>query len=170
VTAAQALLSSIVQVQGPHLAKFFERRIPDACDVQDLVQEVYLRVLKLERPDLIRNPRAYVFRVAANIAREYWLKCAARPPHVEFEDAPGADASMDDSHCEALARLEQLALMLGDLPPKVGAALIWAHRDGHTYKEIAKRLSVSKNRVKKYLARAIAHCRERAAAEATAGF
>jgi RNA polymerase sigma factor (sigma-70 family) len=141
--------------------------VSDPADAHDLVQEVYMRLLKLERADLIRSPQAYLYRVAANIAREYWLKHAARPRHVPVEESAEVssaeveayESSTPEDHASTLERLGQLALMLDELSPKVSAALIWAHRDGHTYEEISERLSVPTHRVKKYLARALKHCR-----------
>jgi RNA polymerase sigma-70 factor (ECF subfamily) len=158
----EEILCAVVQSHERELLRFFSSRVGDPSEAQDLVQEVYLRLVKLERPDLIRNPRAYVIRVAANIVREHWLTCAARPPHVEFEENSSDGMPVNEEFCVTLERLELLALVLEDLPPKVAAALIWAYRDGHTYEEIGARLAVSANRVKKYLARAMAHCRKRA--------
>lgn len=153
-------LGSIAASHGRQLMRFFLSRVPEPSEAQDLVQEVYLRMLKLGRPDLIRSPKAYLYRIAANIAREHWLKRTALPPHIAFQEGPDMAASAADTTLETRQRLEQLATILGELSPKVRAALIWAHRDGHTYEEISTRLSVPKNRVKKYLARALAHCRK----------
>jgi RNA polymerase sigma-70 factor (ECF subfamily) len=134
--------------------------VSEPSEALDLVQEVYLRLLKLERPELIRSPRAYVFRVAANIAREHWLKRASEPTCVELVDGVDEASPAPDDWAVTLERLRQLAMLLGELSPNVGAAILWAHRDGHTYEEIGERLAVSRNRVKKYLARALAHCRK----------
>lgn len=54
-------LASVVARHGRPLMKFFVSRLPNAADAPDLVQEVYLRLLRLDRPDLIRCPEAYLF-------------------------------------------------------------------------------------------------------------
>lgn len=173
--AAEELLSSLIHAHGRQLTRFFRSRVPEPSEAQDLVQEVYFRLLKLERPELIRSPKAYLFRVAANIAHEHWLKRSSCPPHVTLEescaeplpaDVEVHDASTPEEAAATLERLGHLALLLDELSPNVGAALIWAHRDGHTYEEIAARLSVPRHRVKKYLAKALAHCRRSVAFEA----
>jgi RNA polymerase sigma-70 factor (ECF subfamily) len=56
-------------------------------------------------------------------------------------------------------RLEYLGRRLSELSPKVQAAILWHHRDGYTCEEIGERLSVVRNRVKKYLGKGLAHCR-----------
>jgi len=163
-------LSSIVSTHGRQLMRFFCSRLPDASEAPDLVQEVYLRILRLGRPDLIRCPQGYVYTIAASVAHEHWRKRASRPPHVTLDEAPDdalpvdADALLTTGPEAAAVTAEQvgqLSALLDELAPKVRAALIWAHRDGHTYEEISAQLSVSRNRVKKYLTQALAHCRQK---------
>jgi RNA polymerase sigma-70 factor (ECF subfamily) len=134
--------------------------VRDPSDAQDLLQEVYLRLLSHARPERIRSPRAYIFRVAANITREHWRKRSGSLPHVELTDELSETLAAPEEAAAMLERIDQLARMLVELSPPVGAALIWAHRDGHTYGEISARLAVPKSRVKKYLARARARCRK----------
>jgi RNA polymerase sigma factor (sigma-70 family) len=169
----QKFLTTVASLHGSQLTRFFASRLSDASEAPDLVQEVYLRILKLERPDLIRSPKAYLFRVAINVAREHWLKRSVRPPLVALDDVPAEALPVDTDAFSATGpedaavrtqRIWQLGTLLGQLSPKVRAALIWAHRDGHTYEEISAQLSVSPNRVKKYLTRALAHCRRNAIA------
>lgn len=160
------LIASIVSSHGRQLMKFFVARLPDTAEAKDLAQEVYLRLLRLDRPDFIRCPEAYVFTIAANIVREHALKRAKRPVHIALAD--DRDEDLDDVFIvggpeDAAVRndkLQQLQYSLARLSPKARAAFIWHRRDGCTYDEIAKRLGVSRNMVKKYLSQALAHCRK----------
>jgi len=171
-----ALIASIVSRHSRQLIKFFASRLPDAGEARDLSQEVYLRLLRLERPDFIRCPEAYVFAIAANVAREHALKRSRRPLHIALEDVPVDDLSLDSDALIALSpedtaerncRIQRLEAALQQLSPKARAALIWHRRDGQTYGEIGERLGVSTNMVKKYLSQALAHCREHLAAAET---
>jgi RNA polymerase sigma factor (sigma-70 family) len=169
--------ATVVARHGRPLMKFFVSRLPDAAEAPDLVQEVYLRILRLDRPDLIRCPEAYLFTIAANIAREYRLKRSIRPVHITLEDLQDSSAEELAVDVEALAtampddaavqadRVRQLESTLGELSPKARATLIWHRRDGQTYKEIGAKLGISHNMVKKYLAQALAHCRKHMNAE-----
>ena len=162
-------LTSVVVQHGRPLMKFFVSRLPDAAEAPDLVQEVYLRLIRLDRPDLIRCPEAYLFTIASNIAHEHNLKRSTRPPHIALEDAPVEDLPTDVEifataapeeaavRADRVRRLEQL---LSQLSPKARATLVWHRRDGRTYNEIGERLGVSRNMVKKYLAQALAQCRK----------
>ena len=58
---------------GEDLLRFLRSRLPQESDAEDLAQEVYLRLLRVKDRDRIENQRAYVLRVAANIANEWRL-------------------------------------------------------------------------------------------------
>ncbi len=160
--------TSVVARHGRPLLKFFLARLPNPTDAPDLVQEVYLRLLRLDRPDLIRAPEAYLFTVASNIAREQALRRSNRPPHVALEDTPVEQQPADvDTFTTATPedaalqedRMRRLEAVLAQLSPKARLALVLHRRDGRTYNEIAVQLGVSRNMVKKYLSQALAHCR-----------
>ena len=164
----EQFIASVAALHGRQLVRFFASRLRSAADAQDLAQEVYLRLLRLERPDLIRSPEAYLFTIAANIARENALRTSSRPLHIALQDVSSDDLSVDSTHWTALApedavhqasRVHQLEEVLTGLSPKARAALIWHRRDGQTYKQIASRLGISANMVKKYLVHAVAYCR-----------
>src|SRR5687767_659277 len=53
------------------LTRFFRRRVSHTWDAQDLTQEVYLRLLRADERELIRNPEGYLRTVANNLLREY---------------------------------------------------------------------------------------------------
>src|SRR5215469_8584824 len=63
------------------LQAYFHRRIRTKADAPDLVQEVYLRMLRVSDPDAIRSPQVYLYTVASNLVKEHALldrRAAAR--------------------------------------------------------------------------------------------
>src|SRR5687767_9427630 len=76
------------------LVKFLKRRIATPADAQDLAQEVYLRLLRVERLDLVQQPRSYLLRIAANLLHEWRLK--ARQTRVHASDELELLVSEDD--------------------------------------------------------------------------
>jgi RNA polymerase sigma factor (sigma-70 family) len=160
---------AVVARSGRPLLKFFVSRLPRPADAPDLVQEVYLRILRVGRPDLIRSPEAYLFTIAANLVREHSLKHLRRPAHIALDDTPEEELPSDvdvstnsnstpEASAEQQERIRLLERTLLQLSPRARAALVWHRRDGCTYNEIGGRLGVSSNMVKKYLAQALAHC------------
>jgi len=155
---------------APQLRRFLAQQISDAREAQDLMQEVYLRILTLKCPEEIRSPKAYLYKVAANIAWQHRLSCTTGPNWVPFEESEEIHASLPGSlrasdpvvEAELCERLDQIMQRLNPLPPRVRSALLWHYRDGYTCEEIGERLSIRRNRVKKYIAKAMARCRAEA--------
>src|ERR1041384_2977728 len=49
-------------------------------DVDDLTQEVFLRLLRYSDEVLVQNPQGYLFRVASNVVSEWRQRCRVRLP------------------------------------------------------------------------------------------
>jgi RNA polymerase sigma-70 factor (ECF subfamily) len=139
-------------------------RLRNAADVSDLVQEVFLRLMRVERHESIRNPEAYVMTVAGHLLHQHTLRSAAAPKSLSavdvFVDLQTAIETDPVAQLDAQRRLAQLDLALEQLAPNVHATFVLHRRDGMTLEEIAKQLGVSRPMVKKYLAKALFECRE----------
>jgi len=153
--------------QRAALQAFFQRRLPSRAEAADLVQEVYLRMLRVSDPDAICNPEGYLFTVAANLLKETAVanKRTVTGLSVEALDAAQAAGEVPrfDTAVDAARRVARLQAVLNELPPNCSAAVILRYRHELSYQEIAQRLEVSPRMVKKYLARALNLCRRRMA-------
>ena len=145
------------------LQRFLMRRLRSAQNAQDLAQETYLRLLRLESGELVRKPQAYLYRIAANLVYEFKLRERKEPVTFDSEvvehaaehptELPANEAS------ERVSVDQQLEGVLMQLPPLYRAIFLLRKRDGQSYPEIARTLGISVHTVKKYLARAVAQCR-----------
>ena len=149
------------------LQAFFYRRIRTKSDAPDLAQEVYVRMLRVSDTDAIRNPEAYLYTVASNLVKEHAVLGRRQASPVDIDDAsvqerlgelPTFDRELDTNQ-----RVVRLRTVLAQLSPKCRAAVVLRYRHELSYQEIADRLGVSSNMVKKYLAQALGHCRCRMA-------
>jgi len=132
------------------LVRFLARRTTTVADAQDLAQEVYLRLLRVDRSEFVRKPRSYVFRIAANALNEWRLRARQRHVHDGVLDELSSDADpMDDAVVER--RQAHLLTELARLPLPVRIALVMHARDGLGHKEIAKQMEVTPRMVKRYL-------------------
>ncbi|MEX1267100.1 MAG: sigma-70 family RNA polymerase sigma factor [Woeseia sp.] len=147
---------------GDDLGRFLAMRLPSRADAEDLAQETYLRLLRVERSDLVRRPEALLYRIASNLVYEYYLKRSHREKcDTEFVEGSAGAGQPTAAHADARRRIARLEKVTASLSPKCRAALIMARRDGMTYAEIAARLGISTSMVKKYLKQAHALCRKR---------
>jgi RNA polymerase sigma factor (sigma-70 family) len=157
------LVKGLAENCGDDLVRFIARRLRSVADARDLAHEAYVRLLRVERRDLIRDPRAYLYRIAANILYEFELKRKADAVGLtrwsEYHLADG-ESSHPERDVEALLLRKQIEAVLGQLSPKCRAVVILYRRDGMTYEEIGARIGISTSMVKKYLARGLRHCRE----------
>jgi RNA polymerase sigma factor (sigma-70 family) len=159
---SKAFVAELVARHGGRLRRFLAARLRNTADIGDLAQEVYLRLLRVEHHDHIRNPEAYLLTIAGHVLQQHALASAALPVTVDTMDELIDERIADESDPVASLHLERrLAVLdkaLSRLPPKARAAFILQRRDGCTVDEIAVRLGISRSMVKKYLAKAILQC------------
>jgi len=158
-----SLASTAYDLYHTALQNFLVRRLRSAQDAQDLAQEAYLRLLRLERGEFVNKPLAYLYRIASNLVYEFKLR--ERNDPVVF-DSEALDQAAENPRepfayeaSERLSAEQQVESMLTGLPPLYRAVLVLRKRDGLSYSEIARTLDISVHTVKKYLARAVAQCR-----------
>jgi len=147
---------------GQRLRRFFSVRVRQIHDIPDLAQEVYLRLLRVDRHELIRNPENYLFTVASHVAYQHTLRQATHPVSVDITELPELQAENSGDpldHVDHAQRLNRLEALLKQLPPRIAATLVMHRLGGYTVQEIADQLGVSRETAKKYLARAVEHCR-----------
>jgi len=163
--------SSLVErLFGEHRTKlqsFFRRRIRTSADAPDLVQEVYLRMLRISDKEAIRNPLFYLYTVANNLVKEHAVLEHRRASGIDIEEAPRHEALETlpafDSHLDLTQRAGRLKVVLAQLRPKCRAALVLRFTHGLSYRAIAVHLGVSPQMAKKYAAQGLSHCRRRMA-------
>ena len=161
-------LDEIAHATGSDLLRFLRARLSSAADAEDLAQEVYLRLLRIKDTSQIRNRRAYVLRVAANIIMEWRMLSRNRLTH----SPDPLDTMADESDTEHQAWLQQqtkeLEAALDSLTPKCCAVLIMHRRDRYTMKEIAERMGISVSMVKKYLVKGLSVCQAKVSFDSVA--
>ena len=160
----QAFVTDIATQHGRKLRRYLAARLRNAADVPDLVQEVFLRLMRIERHETIRNPEAYVMTVAGHVLHQHTLRLSTTPENLSavdvLVDLQAAIETDPVAAIDAQRRLEALDAALERLAPNLHATFVLHRRDGMTLEEIAKILGVSRPMVKKYLAKAILRCRE----------
>lgn len=142
------------------LTRFLERRVPARIDAQDLAQEVYLRLLRVEGFDSIAEPQAYLYRVATNVASEWRLRaCNSRPHGAEELESLLAEASPEEE-LDELQFSAQLDAALRRLSPTIRGVLFLKLRDGLTHQQIAEQMGITPRVVRRCVSRGYLELRE----------
>src|SRR5512132_4063377 len=146
-------LEQLYQTTYTAVVRFLYRKVWDAERAEDLAQEVFVRALT-HRPE---KPRAWVFAVAANLARDEARAAVRRKRHLTLlKDDPITQPSMPRAADEAVEDDERRAKVDGAL-----AALTKRDREvlllwdaGMSYPEIAQQTGLAVGAVGTTLARA----------------
>lgn len=155
---------------GKRLRRFLSAKLRNDHDVPDLAQEVFLRLLRGSRHESIRSPEAYLFTIAAHVIHQHSVRAAAQPISVDIADVLSELQSLtsdEPTHRVAeVQQIEELEAVLAQLPARVASAFVLHRIGGYSVQEVADELGVSRETAKKYLTRALVHCRNQRAAAA----
>ena len=162
---ARSCVERLYREYGSRLEAFLYRHIGSHADAIELAQETYLRMLLIKDMAGIRNPKAYMFRVAANLLAEHYTRQGRAGVCLDISD-PDLEAEMshDPNFGEQIDAAELAArrdAALAELPARCRATYWLAYEHGMSYEEIARQHGVSRETVKKDLGRAIRHLRKR---------
>ena len=145
-------LSQVYREHFGSLVRFLYRRIGDQARAEDLAQDAFVRALE-HRPS---QPRAWLFTVAINLARDEGRKMSVRRRHLTLMTAeakaqppePAADEALERR--ETVRRVQAALAQLADRDRE--ALLLW--EEGFSYDEIAEVLGLSRGSIGTTLARA----------------
>jgi RNA polymerase sigma factor (sigma-70 family) len=136
-----------------NLLRFLGRRVRVAVDVEDLAQETYLRLLRSRDLREVRNPEAYLIRVASHIVAEWRESQAPEDLRAVVEDDVLIDERTPELELDQRIFQERFDRVLATFPPLTRAVLLLRLRDERPCKEIARMLEITERQVKRHLAR-----------------
>lgn len=133
-------------------------------DARDLAQETFVRAIRaLDRFDLSRPFRNWIFRIASNLAIDHLRRARLRTVSIDIEEGDESGmhspilvderARPDEVH-EHSWLSEHLARLVEQLPPEYRTVIHLRHREQLAYEEIATVLGVPLGTVKARLHRA----------------
>ncbi len=151
-------VAALYQRFRPALVRFFERRSFTPADAEDMTQEVFVKITRLDPSANIWQPEAFLFQIAANVLRDKLRRDTARhrDQHVEFDgEVDSPEAPSEESVYEGRESLQRLLAALGELTPKCRAMFILHKYEGLSYSEIASRYDVTVSAVEKHMINAM---------------
>ena len=158
-TILEAYLENEVALKR-YLRRFIRSR--EAAD--DLAQEAFLRAFAAESRQVIEAPKAFLFKVAKNLALNELARQStmAIEPLGDFEGQEVLEDSNQaaaDDVVESRDRIRLLARAIAALPPQCAKVFILRKMQGLSQKEIAVRLNISVRTVENHVARGLSRCR-----------
>lgn len=133
-------------------------------EIEDIVQETYVRVCQMERKDDIRKPRSFLFKTVHNLALDHVKRAESRlVVSVEECGESGFDQfeRRADETFDQVASNEEFSLFCEAvrlLPVQCRRAFVLKKVYGYSQREIARKMNLSESTVEKHIAQGIKRC------------
>ena len=132
-----------------------------SADLDDVAQEVFLRLLRYSDDAVVEYPQSYLFRIATNVVNEWRERARNSLPHddvwlSDLQIEPEAEPESSVEH--DLVNLH-VRKAVSRLPPRQRQVLLLHIREDLTYKQIAAKLKLTPRVVRRDIARAYAELR-----------
>lgn len=166
-TASQSLIRAYLE-RREALLRFLVVRTGSQAQAEDLIQDVFLRLQALGETETgeIRNPQAFLYRLASNLfldrlkhdqrrgrRDDEWRRSQA--DDVAGEDV--ADAPSAEDTVWARLKLDRIVAALEDLTPNCRQAFRLHKLEGRSQAETAEAMGLSRSAVEKYVSTALKH-------------
>ena len=160
----QALIQRLWDEHRDRLLAYFFKRIRNPAQAADLAQDVFTRMLGADL-DKVQNPEGYLYAVALNLVREHFGLVQRDQSTLDVDDPlvqellaeqPSYADQIDGAHYA-----ERLHAVLGELSSKCHNVVILHFWYGLKYDDIAEKMDISRDQVKKYVSQALALGRRR---------
>lgn len=166
-------ISEVVTREESRLRHFIRRRVPDARDAEDILQDVFFELVEANRLLMpIEHATAWLFRVARNRITDFLRK--KRPGRFSDYFASGDDdeqlqleallPSTDDgpdAQYDRSVMLDALELAISELPQDQRWVFVAHELEGRSFKEMAAETGISVNTLLSRKHYAVLRLRER---------
>jgi len=166
-------ISEVVEREQSRLRNFIRRRVPDARDAEDILQDVFYELVEANRLLVpIDHVTGWLFRVARNRITDLFRKKrteSVRDAAVADEDGevlrledllPSPDAGPEALYARNVL-LEELEVAVDELPEEQRDVFVAHELEGRSFKEMAAETGVSVNTLLSRKRYAVLHLRER---------
>lgn len=164
-------ITETISRERGRLRNFIRRRVPDANEAEDILQDVFFEYVEAYRlPEPIEQVGAWLFRVARNriIDRFRKKREVQLPESPEGEDCgrwleevlPSPEAGPEAAYARSVL-LEELFAALAELPKEQREVFIAHELDGRSFKELAVESSAGVNTLLARKRYAVLHLRAR---------
>jgi RNA polymerase sigma factor (sigma-70 family) len=139
------------------LTRYFRRRIQNYAEIEDMVQDVFARMVARDSPEPVEHLGGYILKTASSVlADRARFRSTHGGQHVAFDSDLHGEEDLDP--VRILGGREELhaatACLLG-LPERTRAVFILRRLEGWKFRDIATHLGISVSAVEKHMVRAI---------------
>lgn len=155
----QEKILQLLETSGPHLHRLLSRLTRRQDVVGDLLQELFLRLWNSKAFDKARDPSAYAYRTAINLAFEWrrQQQTTCQPIEQNLRTTNGSSGLERMIQTEELEQVLDATLRLNDLARDV---VVMRYIEQDSYERIAEWLGKKPQHIRSVCAKAMAQLRE----------
>lgn len=148
----------------PVLQRYLRKRLNTEEDIEDVIQDTYLRIYALQDYQSVESPKSLLIKIAHNLAIELVRRRQSRESggvvEIDAPDVSDKDTAAVDEQIDARQRFEAFCRAVDSLPPICRRAFVLRKLYGLSQVEISAVLGVSENTVEKHVAKGLVRCRD----------
>jgi len=162
-TGESGLQTTLVEEAGPvrgWLTSYFRRRIQNKAEVEDLVQDVFTRMVARESPEPVEHLGGYIHKTASSVLADWLRSRSSRRAslHVAFDSELHGEEQADPARVlGGKEELQAATVALLGLPERTRTVFVLRRLEGQCFRDIAAHLGISVSAVEKHMVRAIHH-------------
>jgi RNA polymerase sigma factor (sigma-70 family) len=143
------------------LIRFLRGKVGSDHEAREVAQEAYVRLLSLDQPGAVSYLRAFLFKTAGNIAidrrrrHQYFDRVAGPQLFAELTENRTPERQLSGEQT-----LRQLGILIEGMPAKCRQCFVMNQIQGVDAATIAAQLGITDSMVRKYVVRALLHCRQ----------
>ena len=161
--ADQSALAALYKDALTELTNFARSRLRNASDAEDVVQEAFARLQRVQTEKTVENPKGFLFTVTSNLIIDRLRERQRFQPRVVDKRTGGLTDPLEDRRHEITPEeevekrddLNRVLAAVEKLPPQAQRVFL-LHKIRHlSYAEVAAHLGIAKSTVEKHMIRAL---------------
>ena len=157
-------IADLLHKHRGELQRFLAGRVNSPETVEDIIQMLFLRLSNYQSDTRVDNPRAFLFKVAGNLATDHLRSQQRRNESPITDEQIGEFLDYTPSPETALISQQQLAVLkqaIQELPPKCRDVFILCKFHHYTYLQAAQHLGIAESTATKHMIKALEYCKRR---------
>lgn len=143
------------------LLGFLYSRLRSDSEAREIAQEAYVKILQLDNPEATNFLRAYLFRVAENLALDRLRQRRTRERLDRLQDWPDFVSASAERTAVASQEIGLLEQAMSELPPRCREAFQMHRLEDLSIAEVSSQMHISERMVHKHISRALVYVRLR---------
>jgi len=140
------------------LTRYFRRRVQNIAEIEDMVQDVFARMVARDSTEPVEHLGGYVLKTASSVFADWVRRRSSHAAnlHVSFEPELHGEEEVDPVRIlGGKEELQAATLVLLRLPERTRTVFILRRLEGQRFQDIAAHLGISLSAVEKHMVRAI---------------